>query len=377
MKNIILFSLIVTIHVSCGSNKSIEAKKITINDGVALCGTDTESRLQKCINTRCKTDYSDVLAKAYAFEGASNSYVYLDIVNKGDKCMTKTFSSFEGEKSCTFDLLFNKYFQKSAEILRNKEYLLDQHYLNQKIKDIKTEEEYLKWMVEYKDLFKKHNSDEDVNRRFAETYPDFKKTISENCSGSKSLTPEQKSYKKRLAQYSGEISKHQMRLSKINFVKMKEYQNSLYDASEKFLSECKSGVMESCKNVGAYFSYRGDYENSAYSYEKACELGDVASCTNASYNFHVAKLPAKAKQMATKACEGKEPIGCYNLACFQCGRKNKIEALRLFNHAISLDKEGVLLKIQKEVIDDPEIQCISDSKEFKDFSNIEVKEKTN
>ncbi len=372
MKNILLLALILVFCVGCGSNREVKARKVTVNDGIAQCGTDIESRLERCENTRCKTDYSEVLAKAYAFEGASNSYLYLDIIKNGNQCTTKTYSSFEGEKSCTFDLLFNKYFQRSAQILRNKQYLLDQHYLNQKIKDIKTEEEYLKWMVEYKDLFKKHNADENVNRRFAETYPDFKRIINESCKGTTKLTTEQENYKKRLAEYSGQISKHQMRLSKINFVKMKEYQNSLYDASEKYLSECKSGSSEACKNVGAYFSYRGDYENSAFSYEKACEFGDIGSCTNASYNFHVAKLPAKAKIMATKACEGKEPIGCYNLACFKCGRKERSEALRLFSHAISIDKEGALLKIQKEILDDPEIQCINDSREFKEFMSVKV-----
>jgi len=373
MKNILKIALIILFQAGCGSNRSITPKKININDGVAECGADIESRLQNCENTRCKTDYSNVLAKAYAFEGVSNSYVYLDVTKNGNLCTTKTFSTFEGEKSCTFELLFNKYFQKSAQILRNRDYLIDQHLLNQRIKDINKEEDYLKWMVEYKNLFKKYNADENVNRRFAETYPDFKKTISDNCKGSKPITAEQISYKNRLAQYSDQIAKHQLRLSKINFTQMKEYQNSLYDASEKYLSECKSGSKESCKNVGAYFSYRGDYENSAYSYEKACELGDIPSCTNASYNFHVAKLPAKAKIMATKACDGKEPIGCYNLACFKCGRKDRSEALRLFNHAISIDKDGALLKIQKEIIDDPEIQCISDTREFQDFKNVVVK----
>ncbi len=365
--------ILLLILFACGSNREIYPKKVHINDNIPVCGTDLHERLRECKPSKCKLDFTKILNEAYGFKAYSNPYVYTEIKNENGRCVSRTYSSFDGEKKCDFDLLFNKYFQKSAKLLSNTDYLMDQHNLNKKLSDIKNEKDYLDWMNNYNGLYKKYNQDPEDSRRFMETYPEHKEILKKSCVFSEPKSKEEKDYKKALKAYTLKLATEQHRLSKLDFKTIKEFRNSMYDISEKYLSECKGGNIKSCKEVAGYFAYQGDYENAAFSFEKACNLGDIPSCTNASYNFHVTKLPAKAQIMAKKACSGKEPIGCYNVACFACRKNKKDEALKYFRIARSVDKDNDLVKIRNEILDDPEIQCIRETVDFKDFLLIKLK----
>ncbi len=359
--------LLILLLMACGSN----IQKKQINDGIALCGSNFHDNLRDCNTSTCKVDFTEILVDAYNFKDYKNPYLYTEIKKENGKCLTRTYSSFDGEKSCQFDLLFNKYFQKSAKLLSNKDYILDQHKLNSRLSKIENEKDYLDWMTEYNSLYKKYDQNPNDIRKFNETYPDAGEIIKKSCSVNAAKTNEEISYKKAAEAYKLKLQKEQFRISKLDFKKIKEFQSSMYDVSEKYLSECKAGNVNSCKEVASYFSYQGDYENAAFSYEKACNLGDIPSCTNASYNFHVTKLPAKAQIMAKKACSGREPIGCYNVACFACRKNNVSEALKYFKTARSVDLNKDLIKIKQEVLDDPEIQCIRETPEFQAY----IKEK--
>ena len=96
-------------------------------------------------------------------------------------------------------------------------------------------------------------------------------------------------------------------------------------------------------------------------YQEACEKGLAFACSDLGYATRALKKDAAtALKWVARACDLKDPIGCFNAACYECVSNNNVAAAWTY-----LDKaRGLNLDLRQRILSDKDLSCLKSSKDF-------------
>lgn len=129
---------------------------------------------------------------------------------------------------------------------------------------------------------------------------------------------------------------------------------------EAYRKACRDFHPAYCYVRGQQLVEKGSAESIPF-LQEACDKGLAFACSDLAFAVsRIQKDKIAALKWAGKACEQKDPVGCFNAACYECvGKSNSDGALAFLNKARALN-----LDLRRRLLSDSDLECFRKRKDF-------------